>query len=64
MIAYIHANRDRFGVEPICQVLPIALTSSVAWQTASSTRREQAVWRADPGVQVVSTRCRPHDWMP
>jgi putative transposase len=24
MIAYIHANRDRFGVEPICQVLPIA----------------------------------------
>jgi putative transposase len=24
MIAYIEANRDRFGVEPICQVLPIA----------------------------------------
>ena len=24
MIAYIDANRDRFGVEPICQVLPIA----------------------------------------
>jgi putative transposase len=24
MIAYIHANRDRFGVEPICKVLPIA----------------------------------------
>jgi putative transposase len=24
MIAYIHANRDRFGVEPICRVLPIA----------------------------------------
>ena len=24
MIAYIHANRDRFGVEPICQLLPIA----------------------------------------
>jgi putative transposase len=24
MIAYLHANRDRFGVEPICRVLPIA----------------------------------------
>jgi putative transposase len=24
MIAYIDANRDRFGVEPICQMLPIA----------------------------------------
>jgi putative transposase len=27
MIAYIDANRDRFGVEPICQVLPIAPSS-------------------------------------
>ena len=24
MIAFIDANRDRFGVEPICRVLPIA----------------------------------------
>ena len=24
MIAYIDAHRDRFGVEPICKVLPIA----------------------------------------
>jgi hypothetical protein len=24
MIAYIHANRDRYGVEPICRLLPIA----------------------------------------
>jgi putative transposase len=24
MIAFIDANRDRFGVEPICQLLPIA----------------------------------------
>jgi putative transposase len=24
MIAYIDANKDRFGVEPICQLLPIA----------------------------------------
>jgi putative transposase len=24
MIAYIHAHKDRYGVEPICRVLPIA----------------------------------------
>ena len=24
MIAYIDTHRDRFGVEPICQLLPIA----------------------------------------
>jgi putative transposase len=24
MIAFLDANKDRFGVEPICQVLPIA----------------------------------------
>ena len=24
MIAYLDGHRDRFGVEPICQVLPIA----------------------------------------
>ena len=24
MIAYIDANKDRFGVEPICQQVPIA----------------------------------------
>jgi putative transposase len=30
MIAYIDANRDRFGVEPICQVLPIAPSSYYA----------------------------------
>jgi putative transposase len=27
MIAYVDADRDRFGVEPICQVLPIAPSS-------------------------------------
>jgi putative transposase len=30
MIAYIDANRDRFGVEPICQLLPIAPSSYYA----------------------------------
>ena len=24
MVAFVDANRDRFGVEPICQLLPIA----------------------------------------
>jgi putative transposase len=27
MIAYIDAHKDRFGVEPICRVLPIAPSS-------------------------------------
>jgi putative transposase len=30
MIAYIHANRDRFGVEPICRLLPIAPSTDYA----------------------------------
>jgi putative transposase len=30
MIAYIDANRDRYGVEPICRVLPIALSTYYA----------------------------------
>jgi putative transposase len=30
MIAFIDANRDRFGVEPICQVLPIAPSTDYA----------------------------------
>ena len=33
MIAYIDANRDRFGVEPICRVLPIAPSTYYARQT-------------------------------
>jgi putative transposase len=30
MITYIDANRDRFGVEPICELLPIAPSTSYA----------------------------------
>jgi hypothetical protein len=30
MIADIDANKDRFGVEPICQVLPIAPSTDYA----------------------------------
>ena len=36
MIAYIDANRDRFGVEPICQVLPIAPSTYYAASAASA----------------------------
>jgi putative transposase len=40
MIAYIDANRDRFGVEPICQVLPIApSTYDQASRPLSARRR-------------------------
>jgi putative transposase len=39
MIAYIHAHKDRYGVEPICRVLPIApSTYSAAHHRPSSAR--------------------------
>jgi putative transposase len=40
MIADIDANRDRFGVEPICQLLPIApSTYYAARRRPASARR-------------------------
>ena len=39
MVAYIDEHKDRFGVEPICTVLPIAL----------STYYEQKAREHDPG---------------
>jgi putative transposase len=39
MIAYIDANRDRFGVEPICQVLPIAPSTYHAAQRRPASAR-------------------------
>jgi putative transposase len=48
MIAYIDANRDRFGVEPICRVLPIApSTYHAARRRPRSARR-----RRDQELQV------------
>jgi transposase InsO family protein len=42
MIAYIDAHRDRFGVEPICQLLPIApSTYHAARQRPRSARRRR-----------------------
>jgi putative transposase len=39
MIAYIHAHKDRYGVEPICRVLPIApSTYHAAHHRPSSAR--------------------------
>jgi putative transposase len=39
MIAYIDANRDRFGVEPICRVLPIAPSTYHAANRRPSSAR-------------------------
>jgi putative transposase len=39
MIAYIDANKDRFGVEPICQRLPIAPSTSYQHSTRPSSAR-------------------------
>jgi len=39
MVAFIDAHRDRYGVEPICAVLPIA----------PSTYYAHKAWQADPG---------------
>jgi hypothetical protein len=47
MVAYIDAHRDRFGVEPICAVLPIAPSTYFKHKseqrdpTQRSTRRQR-----------------------
>jgi putative transposase len=46
MIAYIDANKDRFGVEPICKVLPIAPSTDYAAcrrPPSARRRRDQAL---------------------
>jgi putative transposase len=39
MIAYIHAHKDRYGVEPICRVLPIAPSTYYQARRRSSSAR-------------------------
>ncbi|HEY4728023.1 MAG TPA: IS3 family transposase [Actinomycetes bacterium] len=39
MIAYIHAHKDRYGVEPICRVLPIAPSTYYAAHHRPSSAR-------------------------
>jgi putative transposase len=52
MIAHIDANRDRFGVEPICQLLPIApSTYHAARHRPPSARR-----RRDEELKAVISR--------
>jgi putative transposase len=40
MIAYIESNKDRFGVEPICEVLPIAPSTYYAARTRPPSARK------------------------
>ena len=52
MIAYVDANRDRFGVEPICRVLPIA--PSTYYQHTKGPRSARAV--RDAALKVAIRR--------
>jgi putative transposase len=54
MIAYIDANRDRFGVEPICRVLPIAPS------TYYHARRRPAAARALRDTELKDEIARVH----
>jgi putative transposase len=50
MIAYIHAHKDRYGVEPICRVLPIA--PSTYYQHTKGPRSARAVRDAQLKVEI------------
>jgi putative transposase len=50
MIAYIDRNKDRFGVEPICRVLPIA--PSTYYQHTKRPRSARAVRDAQLKVEI------------
>jgi putative transposase len=54
MIAYINRHRDRFGVEPICQVLPIAPSTYYA------ARRRPASARAVRDAKLKGEIARVH----
>ena len=54
MTAYIDANRDRFGVEPICRVLPIAPS------TYHAARRRPASARAGRDAKLKGEIARVH----
>jgi putative transposase len=55
MIAYIDANRDRFGVEPICELLPIA--PSTYYQHSKRPSSARAVRDAQLKAEIA----RVHD---
>src|SRR5512132_2791476 len=50
MIAFIHAHKDRYGVEPICRVLPIA--PSTYHQHIKGPRSARAVRDAQLKVEI------------
>jgi transposase InsO family protein len=50
MIAYIHEHKDRFGVEPICRVLPIA--PSTYYQHTKGPRSTRAVRDAQLKAEI------------
>jgi putative transposase len=54
MIAYVDANKDRFGVEPICQLLPIAPSTDYA------ASRRPASARAVRGTRLKAEIARVH----
>jgi putative transposase len=54
MTAYIDANRDRFGVEPICRVLPIAPS------TYHAVRRRPLSARKRRDQELKAEICRVH----
>jgi putative transposase len=51
MIAYLDANKDRYGVEPICQVLPIAPSTyhDARCRPRSARRRRDQELKAEIG---------------
>ena len=50
MIAYIDRHKDRYGVEPICRVLPIA--PSTYYQHTKGPRSARAVRDAQLKVEI------------
>jgi putative transposase len=51
MIAYIDANKDRFGVEPICNLLPIA--PSTYYATKSSPPSARTLRDQELKIQII-----------
>ena len=63
MVSYIDAHRDRFGVESICRVLPIAPSTyhRHRQQQADPTRRSARAQRDDTlRVEIQRVYDEPH----
>ena len=53
MIAYIDAHRERFGVEPICEQLPIAPSTYYAARTRPPSERAKRDEALKPEIERV-----------